>query len=75
MDKKLFTERFSVLRETKNFSLNKIAQIIKIAPPSVQRFATGKTQPKLDNLIELADIFNVSLDYLVGRTDNPEVNK
>ena len=34
----------------------------------------GTKTPTFDGLIALADYFDVSLDYLVGRTDNPEVN-
>jgi len=35
----------------------------------------GERRPTYDMLIKLADYFDVSLDYLVGRTDNPNVNK
>jgi transcriptional regulator with XRE-family HTH domain len=33
------------------------------------------TVPKIDTIERIADYYNVSIDYLVGRTDNPEVNR
>jgi transcriptional regulator with XRE-family HTH domain len=75
MNKEIFIQRFLFLKEQKKLSLHKIANILDISTPSVQRFSTGVTKPSTDNLIKLADIFDVSLDYLVGRTDNPDVNK
>ena len=40
-----------------------------------QRYEKGERDIPSLTLIALADFFGVSLDYLVGRTDNPEVNK
>ena len=39
------------------------------------RYEKGEREPTAPLLIALADYFDVSLDYLVGRSDNPEVNK
>ena len=39
-----------------------------------QFYEYGKSEPTASVLIALADSFHVSLDYLVGRTDNPEIN-
>lgn len=36
---------------------------------------TGERIPPTDTLITLADFYGVSLDYIVGRTDNPKINK
>ena len=41
----------------------------------ISKFESGERLPPTDTLILLADFFDVSLDYLVGRTDNPLVNK
>ena len=40
-----------------------------------QFYEYGKNEPTASVLIALADYFDVSLDYLVGRSDNPEVNR
>ena len=40
-----------------------------------RRWELADTEPNLTTIIFLADYFKVSLDYLVGRTDNPKINK
>ncbi len=42
---------------------------------SISRYETGEREPDLKTLVLLADYFNVSVDYLLGRTDNPIINK
>lgn len=41
----------------------------------VSRYETCKREADYQTLLDIADFFNVSLDYLFGRTDNPEINK
>ena len=41
----------------------------------ISKFENGERVPPTETLITLADFYNVSIDYLLGRTDNPEVNK
>ncbi|MFQ7062144.1 MAG: helix-turn-helix domain-containing protein [[Clostridium] leptum] len=41
----------------------------------MQSYEIGERNPAFDQLIALADYFDVSIDYLVGRTDKPAVNK
>ena len=40
-----------------------------------QYYEAGERYPDFENLIVLANYLGVSIDYLVGRTDNPEVNR
>ncbi len=42
---------------------------------SISRYETGETQADYETLIAFADYFEVSIDYLLGRTDNPTLNK
>lgn len=42
---------------------------------SISRYETGKREPDLKTLILIADFFDVSIDYLLERTDNPKMNK
>ncbi|MCL2773807.1 MAG: helix-turn-helix domain-containing protein [Oscillospiraceae bacterium] len=69
-----FKERIKKLRSDNNLTQKQLAKILNVNEFSVQRYEYG-TRPSLDTLIALADYFNVSLDYLVGRTDKPEINK
>lgn len=65
-------ERIKELRLEKKVTQKEIAEGIGVSPVSVQRFEYGSVRPSLDTLIALADYFDVSLDYLVGRSDVPE---
>lgn len=51
------------------------AVIAGVAERVYQQYEYGKVIPTVTVLISLADHFNVSIDYLVGRTDNPEINR
>ena len=46
-----------------------------VAERVYQSYEYGKVIPTATVLIALADSFDVSIDYLVGRTDNPKINK
>ena len=41
----------------------------------LSKFEKGDRVPPTETLIQLADFYNVSMDYIMGRTDNPEINK
>ena len=71
----ILSERIKQLRVDKNLTQKQVAEILEIKEVSFQRFEYEIRRPGLDTLIKLADYFGVSLDYLVGRTDNPKVNK
>ena len=42
---------------------------------TISRYETGEREPGIEELIRLADYFQVSVDYLLERTDNPKVQK
>lgn len=71
----LFIERLTCLKESKNILQKDIAKSCNIPLRTYQRYEYGEREPSMTVLIALADYFNVSLDYLTGRTDNPEINK
>ena len=41
----------------------------------LSKYESGKRIPPTETLVTLADYYGVSMDYIMGRTDNPEVNK
>ena len=63
-------------RFRKEFKLTQkqIASSIDVAESLYQRYEYGKVVPSATVLIDISNNFNVSIDYLVGRTDNPEIN-
>lgn len=70
-----FQDRLIDLRKSKKLTQKEIAETIGISVLGYQRYEYGTREPAFHVLIALADYFNVSLDYLVGRSDNPEINK
>ena len=73
--KELFAQRLLALRKSSNVTAVKLCTDIGITKSAISRFEHGKDNPNCNTLCALADYFNVSIDYLVGRTDKPEVNK
>lgn len=70
-----FSERLKSLRINKSMTQPQVCQHIGIGISTLQYYERGAKEPTLSKLIAFADLFEVSLDYLVGRTDNPEINK
>lgn len=70
-----FYQRLKELRLTRGLTQVALAKELNIAERQYQRLETNNSKPKYENLISLADYFGVSLDYLTGRTDKPEINK
>lgn len=67
--------RIKELRLNKKVTQKEIAEGIGVSSVSIQRFEYGSVRPSLDTLIALADYFDVSLDFLTGRNDNPNSHK
>lgn len=67
----ILQQRLKGLRQQRKVTQQDVATAIGITPRNVQNFEYGTTSPSLQNAARLADFFNVSLDYLVGRSNNP----
>ncbi len=67
-------QRLKLEREKKGISQLKLAMDLGLTQNSVSRYESGMRQADYETLIALADYFNVSIDYLLERTDNPSVN-
>ncbi len=63
--------QFKKIRTEKGLTQKQVADGINIAEQAYQRYEYGRTVPSALILIALADYFDVSLDYLVGRSDDP----
>lgn len=66
--------RLMHLQEERNIPKKHIANAIGISVVAYYRYERGERKPTLDILIALANYFNVSIDYIVGRTNNPKIN-
>jgi transcriptional regulator with XRE-family HTH domain len=70
-----FGERLNQLRKTNNLKAEELAIIAGVKRRIIFMYEKGDTKPSFDVLIALADYFNVSLDYLVGRSNSSARNK
>lgn len=64
-----FGEKLKELRIEKGLSQRKLGEILGVCNQTVSFWETGSREPDLDALKEIADYFNVSADYLLGRED------
>ena len=64
-----FFERILALREKKSATQKAVAEAIGVTVRQYQRFEKGEQKPGFDNLVALADYFEVSIDYLTGRSN------
>lgn len=71
----IFSERLKLLRKEFKITQVQMAEKMSIAPRNYQRLETNGNTPNYAHLIQIADIFDVSLDYLTGRTDKREINR
>lgn len=67
--------RLKELREKKHISQLKLAMDLGMNQNSISRYENGAREADYKTLIKLADYFDVSIDYLLGRTNNPKVNR
>lgn len=68
-----FAERIVQLKTERNLLQKDIASAIGLSLRAYQYYEKGQKEPTLSVLVRLADFFSVSLDYLVGRSDNPDM--
>lgn len=70
----MFSDIFKQLIQNSGITVYKISKDTGISESLMSQWKSGRQLPKYDSLNILADYFNVSGDYLLGRTDNPNVN-
>ena len=66
--------RLKELRIKRGISQLKLAMDLSLNQNSISRYESGTREADYDTLIKLADYFHVSVDYLLERTDNPDMN-
>ena len=67
--------RLKEIRKNRKISQLKMAMDLHTNQNTISRYETGEREPGVKELIKIADYFNVSVDYLLGRTDNPNMQK
>ncbi len=64
-----FSERLLLLRNEKKFTQAAVAKATEITSRTYQRYEAGEREATVSVLIHMADFYGVSIDYLVGRSD------
>ena len=68
-------ENIRSLRIDGGYTQKQIAEYLHIRQNTYSQYENGVIELTAERLVKLADFYNVSIDYLLGRTDNPEVNR
>ena len=68
---KALGQRLKDLRKQKKVGQKEVAELLGVSLRSYQFYESGEYDPSLPNLVVLADYFQVSTDYLLGRSDEP----
>ena len=68
----IFPNRLKAVRRAKGITQKAMAECLGIQETSYQQYEYGKREPNHENTVKIADILNVSVDYLLGRSENPK---
>lgn len=71
----MFSLKLKELRESHNLSQQAFANTINVSQSTVGMWESNKRTPDSDMLSKIADYFDVSIDYLIGRTDKSDLDK
>ena len=66
--------RLRELRQESGFTLLEVAQKINTSPQNIQRWEREQNEPSYSYVVKLAEVFGVSVDYLVGASDDDVVS-
>lgn len=64
-----FCERLKELRIEKEISQQELGKLLNVSKMAVSHWEKGHSEPSISQLIILSNFFQVSVDYLVGKTD------
>ena len=73
--KNILSKRLRQCRKDAKLKQREVAIYADITEKTYQNYELSTRQPKLEILSRIADVYHVSIDYLVGRTDNKSINK
>ena len=70
----MFAEKIRMLRKEKKLTQAEVAKEVGLSARGYQDLELG-AKPGFDNLLHIADFYGVSVDWLMGRTDNPHAHR
>lgn len=69
-----YKNRISALRNSRHLTQDDMSAMLGISRAALSHYEQGRREPDYDTLIKIADFFKVSLDYIMGRTDDPHIS-
>ena len=69
-DRKVMSERLRFLRQEKGIGQNKLAELLGVSNASISYWENAKQEPTAEALFKLAVFFDVTVDYLLGLTND-----
>jgi transcriptional regulator with XRE-family HTH domain len=70
-----FSQRLKQLRHERNITQKQLAEAVNLSERGIQNYEMNVREPSMSILIKLADFYDVSIDYITSRTDNPDSHK
>lgn len=70
-----FKERLRELRTSQNITQEELGKKFNVIKQTISSWENGNSRPDIDIATKLADFFDVTTDYLLGRTDDPQGHK
>ena len=74
-NKEIFAQILQSVRLQKGLTQTQLAEKLTVKTKAYGHWETGLRSPDIDDLFELAEALDVSVDFLMGRTDDPRVRK
>ncbi len=65
-------KNLKIIRENASMSVPEVAKILHVSKKTYYNYENGVTEPSIEIIIKLADLFNVSIDYLLGHASRNE---
>lgn len=70
-----FRQRLQQLREKRRISRIVASELCGLSSDSIRKYERGESEPTMASLVAMAEFFGVSVDYLIGKDDNNEIQK
>lgn len=67
-----FSEKLKALRKKHGHTQSTLAHLLNVSQNAIYNWENGKREPNLDTILKIADIYGVSIDYLMGMSDKEE---
>ncbi|MCQ2440705.1 MAG: helix-turn-helix domain-containing protein [Clostridia bacterium] len=71
----MYFSRIKELREDRDIKQKQIAEFLNVSQNTYSQYETGVIALTADVLIKLSEYYKVSIDYLLDRTNNPNINR